>query len=116
MSLKMITLPLIFAAYRAGSMWLAAAEQPKIAVTTRCVSEGGYAAGNYKAAYDGFLQAGFIDPKMTPARVSGDMQTAITTLQRLGRTDEIDEFREAVIETHKRKLAASRLMRRRALI
>src|SRR5262249_310216 len=42
-----------------------------------------------------------LDPKDDPAEVSEDLRTGISCLQRLGRSDEIDDFREAVVEAHK---------------
>ncbi len=59
-----------------------------------------FAAGNYKDAYDGLRKLA-LDPKDDPAKVGADLTTAVTCLQYLGRWEEIDEFREAVIETHK---------------
>jgi uncharacterized protein YfaS (alpha-2-macroglobulin family) len=57
-------------------------------------------AGNFKDAYDGLRQLA-LDPKDDPAKVGSDLEQAITCLQRLGRVDEVDDFREAVIKTHK---------------
>jgi uncharacterized protein YfaS (alpha-2-macroglobulin family) len=58
-----------------------------------------YQEGNYKESYEGFrtlaLQA------TAPAdRVSHYLTMAIASLQSLGRLDEVDEFREAVIKIH----------------
>jgi uncharacterized protein YfaS (alpha-2-macroglobulin family) len=55
--------------------------------------------GNYKVAYDG-LRGLALDPKNDPAKAGSDLETAITCLQSLGRSDEIDDFREAVIAAH----------------
>ena len=52
--------------------------------------------GNYKVAYEGLRQLA-LDPKNDPAQVGADLTLGITCLQQLGRSDEIDEFREAVI-------------------
>ena len=98
MTLTKFILPLIFMAI-AGTVWLGAAEQP-VSQTQRDEFQKAFAAGNYKVAYEGFRKLA-LDPKDDPARVSGDLQTAISALQQLGRTDEVDEFREAVIEIHK---------------
>ena len=59
-----------------------------------------FQAGNYKDAYDGLRKLA-LDPTDDPVQVGKDLETAINCLQRLGRSDEIDEFREAVIEVHK---------------
>src|SRR5208282_3356961 len=56
--------------------------------------------GNYKDAYDGY-RALALDPKDDPTLVGRDLQQAILCLIRLQRGDEIDAFREAVIEVHK---------------
>ena len=42
-----------------------------------------------------------LDPDDDPLQVGNDLDTAITCLQRLGRSDEIDDFREGVIDVHK---------------
>ena len=55
--------------------------------------------GNYKDAYDGY-RALALDPKDDPTLVGRDLQQAISCLMNLGRVDEIDAFREAVIEVH----------------
>ena len=56
--------------------------------------------GNFKDAYEGY-RALAIDPKDDPRLVGRDLQQAITCLQNLGRMDETDAFREAVIAVHK---------------
>ena len=55
--------------------------------------------GNYKAAYDA-LRVLAIDPKDDAAKVGTDLTTAIGCLNSLGRVDEIDDFREAVVAAH----------------
>src|SRR5262249_20264199 len=59
-----------------------------------------FQAGNYKDAYEGLRKLA-LDPKNDRLQVGGDLELAIRCLQQLGRTDEIDDFREAVIEVHK---------------
>ncbi|QEH33355.1 MG2 domain protein [Aquisphaera giovannonii] len=56
--------------------------------------------GNYKECYDG-LRALALDAKDDPRLVGQDLTTAISCLMQLNRADEIDEFRDAVIEVHK---------------
>jgi alpha-2-macroglobulin len=56
--------------------------------------------GNYKDAYDGLRKLA-LDPTSDPAKVGQDLAVAINCLDRLGRVDEIDAFREGVIEAHK---------------
>jgi uncharacterized protein YfaS (alpha-2-macroglobulin family) len=60
-----------------------------------------FQAGNYKDAYEGLRKLA-LDPKDDRLAVSEDLKTAIQCLQRLGRSDEIDDFREAVITVHKK--------------
>ena len=55
--------------------------------------------GNYKDAYDGY-RALALDPKDDPTLVGRDLQQAISCLMNLRRADEVDAFREAVIEVH----------------
>src|SRR5258708_1752367 len=57
-------------------------------------------AGNFKDAYEGLRKIA-LDPKNDPMKVGKDLTQAILCLQRLGRVDEIDAFREAVIDVHK---------------
>ncbi len=57
-------------------------------------------AGNFKDAYEGLKKLA-LDPQDDPLKVSEDLRQAITCLQRLGRVDEIDTFREGVIAAHK---------------
>jgi uncharacterized protein YfaS (alpha-2-macroglobulin family) len=59
-----------------------------------------FAAGNYKDAYEGYRRLA-LDAKTDPARVGGDLTKAIECLTKLGRTDEVDAFREAVITVHR---------------
>jgi hypothetical protein len=57
-------------------------------------------AGNYKDAYQGLRKLA-LDPADDPLKVGTDLTKAIFSLERLGRVDEIDAFREAVITAHK---------------
>ena len=57
-------------------------------------------AGNFKDAYDGLRRLA-LDPSDDPKQVGTDLENGINCLQQLGRSDEIDEFRETVIEIHK---------------
>jgi uncharacterized protein YfaS (alpha-2-macroglobulin family) len=55
--------------------------------------------GNWKDAYD-MLSKLALDPQDDPARVTEDFNSAIACLQRLGRVNEVDAFREKVIVAH----------------
>ncbi len=56
-------------------------------------------AGNYKDAYDGFRKLA-LDPQDEPLKVGEDLTNGLQCLQYLGRSDEMDEFRESVITLH----------------
>ena len=58
-----------------------------------------YQAGNYREAYDGLRKLA-LNPRDNPRRVGEDLATAVRCLQQLGRQDESDAFREAVIDVH----------------
>src|SRR5262245_9196200 len=58
-----------------------------------------YQAGNFKDAYDG-LRKLTLDAEADPLKVGDDLRTAVICLQRLGRSDEIDDYREEVIKVH----------------
>jgi uncharacterized protein YfaS (alpha-2-macroglobulin family) len=60
-----------------------------------------YNDGNFKVAYDGLRKLA-LDPKNDPTLVGKDLELAINSLYRLGRTDEVDDFREAVIKVHEK--------------
>jgi hypothetical protein len=55
--------------------------------------------GNWKDAYEGFANLAQ-DPADDPKLVGDDLTRAIQCLQNLGRSDEIDAFREKVITIH----------------
>ncbi len=65
----------------------------------RAGSRNAYDAGNFKDAFEGY-RALAIDPRDDPKLVGQDLTFAVDSLQRLGRVDEIDAFREAVIKAH----------------
>ncbi|MHB1036836.1 MAG: alpha-2-macroglobulin family protein [Pirellulales bacterium] len=58
-----------------------------------------FSAGNYKDAYEGYRKLA-LDPADAPRQVGQDLNMATTCLRSLGRMDEIDDFREAVIAAH----------------
>ena len=60
-----------------------------------------YNDGNFKVAYEGLRKLA-LDPKNNPALVGKDLELAINALYRLGRTDEVDDFRENVIKIHEK--------------
>jgi uncharacterized protein YfaS (alpha-2-macroglobulin family) len=86
-------------AFVSAGVWLTAADGP---APSRDNLMKAFRAGNFKDAYDGLRKLA-LDPKDDPVQVGDDLNTAITCLQRLGRSDEIDDFREGVIDAHKTK-------------
>lgn len=58
------------------------------------------AAGNFKEAFEEFRKLG-LEPKSPAQQMPETLNQAIQCLQQLGRVNEIDEFREQVIEVHK---------------
>src|ERR1700676_2991807 len=79
--------------------WLVAAETPPQQARRDGLMKA-YHAGNYKDAYDGLRQLA-LDPKDDRFQVGTDLDTAVHALRNLGRSDESDDFREAVIAVHK---------------
>ncbi len=57
-------------------------------------------AGNYKEAYEGLRKLA-LDPLEDARLVGDDLVSAIECLHHLGRVEEVDAFREAVIAVHK---------------
>jgi uncharacterized protein YfaS (alpha-2-macroglobulin family) len=80
--------------------WVVAADKP-VPQASRQGFMQAYQNGNFKDAYDGLRKLA-LDPSSDPRQVGQDLQTAITCLQRLGRSDEVDDFRETVIAAHKK--------------
>jgi hypothetical protein len=66
----------------------------------RVTTVGTMQAGNFKDAYESFRKLA-LDPKEDPTEVGNDLNNAVYCLESLGRLDEIDEFREQVIDLHK---------------
>src|SRR5262249_15029448 len=89
-----VTLVVAFAAV----WWVAAA--PPSPQEQRDQSAKTMKAGNFKDAYEGFRKLA-LDPNDDRVQVGQDLEMAIQCLQHLGRSDEIDDFREGVIEVHK---------------
>ena len=55
--------------------------------------------GNWKDAYEGFSKLA-LDPAADSKLIGDDLTRAVQCLQNLGRSDEIDAFREKVIDVH----------------
>lgn len=95
---KKLALPVVFS-FGVFSWWLSAAETP-VSQSQRETFQKAMNAGNFKDAYEGFRKLA-LDTNDDKLRVGQDMTQAIQCLRNLGRVDEIDEFREAVIAVHK---------------
>src|SRR5437870_5993271 len=89
---------IVTAALALGGVWLMAGGSPDNQ-KQRDFWTKTFQAGNFKDAYDG-LKKMCLDPKDDPFQVGKDMDLAVQALQRLGRVDEADEFRESVIKVH----------------
>src|SRR3984885_1374697 len=81
-------------------VWRLTAGAPSIEAERTKLTKA-YNDGNFKVAYDG-LRLLALNPKNDPTLVGKDLELAITSLYRLGRTDEVDDFREAVIKVHEK--------------
>src|SRR5687768_4357407 len=81
-----------------AGVWLAAKE-PATTQERRAAYAKAYTAGNFKDAYEGLRKLA-LDPASEPAKVGDDLDLAVTCLQRLGRVDEVDAFRESVVKAH----------------
>jgi uncharacterized protein YfaS (alpha-2-macroglobulin family) len=84
--------------FAVAAVWLAAADRASPQQRRDRLLKT-FQAGNWKDAYDGLRKLA-LDPKNDGPEVGSDLSTAITCLQQLGRIDEVDEFREAVIAAH----------------
>jgi uncharacterized protein YfaS (alpha-2-macroglobulin family) len=92
----LLTLALLLPA--GGGIWWATAEEAP-ATDQRGKLMKAHRDGNYKDAYEGLRKLA-LDPKDDPKLVGKDLTTAISCLEQLGRVDEIDAFREGVIQAH----------------
>ncbi len=80
--------------------WRLTAGAPSLAEQRTKLTKA-YNDGNFKVAYEGLRKLA-LDSKNDPTLVGKDLELAITSLYRLGRTDEVDDFREAVIKVHEK--------------
>ena len=78
-------------------LWLMAAEVEPGKMRQR--AQKAEKEGNFKIAYDDYRKLA-LDPKDDPAQVGDDLTHAIQCLRQLNRIDEVDEFRDKVIEAH----------------
>jgi uncharacterized protein YfaS (alpha-2-macroglobulin family) len=81
------------------AVWLFAADKPSQQAQREALTKT-FQAGNYKDAYTGFRKLA-LDSNDDPLQVGKDLELGISCLRNLGRSDEIDDFRESVIALHK---------------
>ncbi len=90
--------PLLVAALVLGTgLWIGAQEPNENDRRERAVKA--MQAGNFKNAYEDFRKLA-LDAKDDARKVGNDLLQGLQCLQRLGRQNEIDEFREGVIAAH----------------
>src|SRR5580698_4463017 len=65
----------------------------------RARAQKDFQAGNFRDAFEQFRKLA-LDPKDDPGSAPRDLKTAIECLLQLGRQEEVDTFREAVIGVH----------------
>jgi hypothetical protein len=82
------------------AVWAIAADKAPTFASQRDALMKAFNAGNWKDAYEGLRKLS-LDPQAEPTEVGKLLETGVLCLQRLGRSDEIDEFREAIIAVHK---------------
>lgn len=90
-SLAVLFVGLVYAVY------LTAAEVPVTDQRSAAVER--FRAGDFNEAYQAYRRLA-LDPGNAPHHVGDDLRQAIGCLNRLGRTDEIDELRDAVVAAH----------------
>jgi uncharacterized protein YfaS (alpha-2-macroglobulin family) len=81
-----------------AAVWNFAAESPT-SQQRRDNATKQFNAGNFKDAYEGFRKLA-LDSKDDPLQVGKDLDMGVAALGRLGRIDEADAFREAVVAAH----------------
>src|SRR5947209_4388006 len=79
-------------------VWILAAEEPT-PQQLRAKAAALFQAGNYKDAHDSLRKLA-LDSANDPLRVGKDLELGLTSLQKLGRIDEADDFIEAVAAVH----------------
>jgi alpha-2-macroglobulin len=82
-----------------GGLALFVRERASSAGGSRSQAQQDYQAGNFRDAFEQFRKLA-LDPKDDRDSAAGDLKSAIECLDRLGRVEEIDAFREAVIGVH----------------
>src|SRR5437763_13254321 len=81
-----------------AGVWRLTAGAPSITEQRTKLTKA-YNDGNFKVAYEGLRKLA-LEPSNDPTLVGKDLELAINALYRLGRTEEVDDFREAVIKVH----------------
>lgn len=81
-------------------VWTVAKEPPTFQERRETLTKT-FRDGNFKDAYEGLRKLA-LDPKNEPENVGKDLDLAVSALIKLGRVDEIDDFREAVVTVHQK--------------
>src|SRR5688572_10875306 len=81
------------------SSWLSAEDKPLSQDQRRDAAHKANRDGNYKDAYEHARRLA-LDEKADPLKVGTDLELGIACLRQLGRVDEVDAFREAVLAVH----------------
>ncbi len=92
----------------ASAIWLWAQDEGT-PTERRTAASRDFDNGNYKEALERFRKL-TLDPKNDVVLVGKDLEMGVNALRKLGRIDEVDDFREKTIEVHKdnwRLLAAA---------
>lgn len=91
------SLAVLFLAISCAALWIYADQPPagqRLSQANKLFQQG-----NYKEAYELYRQEATF-PQASSANASEAMHKGVQSLMNLGRTDEIDEFREKVVEVH----------------
>ncbi len=96
--IKKLMLGLTAIAFAFGTYFAIAADRSPDQM--RADANNAIKAGNFKDAYENGFSKLAVDANDDPAKVSDDLTGGINCLRNLGRADEVDGFREAVISSH----------------
>ena len=94
---KILSLAMLLGLSIAAAVVLAAAPTPD---ERRAGAAEAMKQGNWKDGYEAY-RALALDPDTAGEKAGQDLKSAIACLQNLGRNDEVDDFRDAVVGAHK---------------
>src|SRR5688500_8500352 len=99
MMMKYFILVALALSVLAAGLWVVAADAPS-QNERRQQADKLSREGNWKDAYEIYRKLA-LDPADEATAVAHDLTHAVQALRQLGRVDEVDAFREKVIEAHK---------------